>query len=118
MLLIQRATSPYKGWWSLPGGRVRFGESLRDAARRELLEETSISADIDREEIGLVELIEPASPEAAGFHFLVVAFRGRDPEGVAVAGDDAGAVAWVRREALSDYQLVPGTASIIEKSEA
>ena len=42
ILLIKRAKEPYKGQWSIPGGKVKWCESLQQAAEREILEETNV----------------------------------------------------------------------------
>ena len=47
VLIARRAKPPLKGVWSLPGGHVEWGEALRDAARRELKEETGIEAELE-----------------------------------------------------------------------
>ena len=42
VLLIRRGTPPRQGQWSLPGGRIEPGEAVRNAALRELREETGV----------------------------------------------------------------------------
>ena len=69
-LLIQRAKQPAIGLWSLPGGKVEWGEKLEDAARRELLEETALTVD-DLEFGEFVEIIGPSH------HFVISVFVGR-----------------------------------------
>ena len=69
ILLVQRGKPPYRGLWSLPGGRVEFGEALKAAARRELLEETRIVAD-DLDFITLHEAIGERS------HAVIAVFAG------------------------------------------
>jgi 8-oxo-dGTP diphosphatase len=54
VLLIRRANPPYQGCWSIPGGKVEFGETLHEAALRELKEETGIEAAIE----GLIDVFE------------------------------------------------------------
>ena len=54
VLLVQRARAPFRGLWSLPGGSIEPGESAREAALRELKEETGITAEIE----GVVENVE------------------------------------------------------------
>jgi 8-oxo-dGTP diphosphatase len=44
VLLIRRGAPPLKGSWSLPGGRIEWGERAEDAALRELWEETGVEA--------------------------------------------------------------------------
>ena len=54
MLIAKRSKPPFKGVWSLPGGHVELGEGLRDAARRELLEETGVEADL----VTIIDVVE------------------------------------------------------------
>ncbi|MFT6657985.1 NUDIX domain-containing protein [Maritalea sp.] len=84
VLLIERSNPPYKGLWSLPGGRVEPGEELIDAIRRELLEETNLVA----EQLQFVHTLSFDVPR----HELHV-FAGYADIDHAVALDDASATA-------------------------
>jgi 8-oxo-dGTP diphosphatase len=82
VLLIRRGRAPRLGEWSIPGGKVRRGEALHDAALRELLEETNVRAKIG-ELLAVYEIIEPQ------FHYILVDYSALWLSGEPVAGDDA-----------------------------
>lgn len=88
VLLVRRRNPPDAGLWGFPGGRVEFGETVGQAAARELREETTIIA-APGPVLGQMDLI------AEGFHFHLVAVLCRDPVGQPLAGDDADAAEWV-----------------------
>src|SRR5438477_12927799 len=73
ILLVRRARSPAKGFYSLPGGRVEFGESLRAALHREVAEETALRIEI-MELAGWREVLPGA---AGGGHYLIMSFAAR-----------------------------------------
>lgn len=89
VLLIRRGRPPRLGEWSLPGGRVEPGETVREAALRELREETGVEADL----LGLVEVIDGLFP-AEGRHYVLIDFVARWRSGEPVAGDDAAEAAF------------------------
>ena len=63
VLLVKRARPPFAGLWSLPGGKREGQEGPREAARRELKEETGIEADVE----GVVDLVKiPRDEEDSG----------------------------------------------------
>ncbi|MEP3629264.1 MAG: NUDIX domain-containing protein [Hyphomicrobiales bacterium] len=112
-LLIQRAKQPAKGLWSLPGGKVEWGETLEEAARRELLEETALIAD-DLEFSEFVEIVEP------DHHFVISVFVGRlSNQPTPTAGDDAAAAAWYSPAGLNKLddanQMTPTTRQRIKR---
>ena len=89
VLLIRRGTPPLTGEWSLPGGRIEPGEPVRDAALRELMEETGIKAEI----AGLIDvvdaIVENRERTLITRHYVLTDFAARWLEGEPVAGDDA-----------------------------
>jgi 8-oxo-dGTP diphosphatase len=92
VLLIQRRLPPFEGRWALPGGFVREGESLEDAARRELEEETGVR------EVYLEQLYTFGDPDRdpRGRVVTVAYYALLTGEAVPlVAGTDAGAARWV-----------------------
>jgi ADP-ribose pyrophosphatase len=105
VLLVQRGRAPGAGKWSVPGGRVQFGERLTDAVEREVLEETGLHVRADRF-AGWAERIG-ADPEPY-HHVIFDYFASEVGTGEARAGDDATAVAWVALADLSTYDLVDG----------
>jgi 8-oxo-dGTP diphosphatase len=94
VLLIRRGKPPRAGEWSLPGGRVEWGEAVRETARRELFEETGIEAEI-LDLLDVVDAIAPISGQetedgaAPAYHLVLVDFVARWTGGEPRAGDDA-----------------------------
>ena len=82
VLLIRRGRPPRLGEWSIPGGKVEWGESLVEAALRELREETGVEAEL----AGLVEVYEIIEPD---FHYVLIDYAARWLKGDPVAADDA-----------------------------
>jgi ADP-ribose pyrophosphatase YjhB (NUDIX family) len=106
LLLVRRGHGPAAGAWSVPGGRVRFGEELHEAVVREVREETALQVVVDRF-LGWVERIASA-PEP--YHFVILDFvcTPLDPLQALVAGDDAAEATWVPFGDLDCIPLVPG----------
>lgn len=84
VLLIRRGRPPREGEWSLPGGRIEAGEGVRQAALRELAEETGVAADL----LGIVDVVDGLFPET-GHHYVLIDFLAIWTGGEPVAGDDA-----------------------------
>lgn len=116
VLLVRRAGEPYAGRWSFPGGKVRHGERMSEAARRELAEETGLSARMG-EIIATLDVIEPpgATPPAERYHFVLVVLEASEPEGELVASDDASAAGWFTPEEASAMNLTPETAMLLRR---
>jgi ADP-ribose pyrophosphatase YjhB (NUDIX family) len=107
-LLIKRGKPPYKDHWSLPGGLIELGETLLEAATRELLEETGVTAALDLP-VETFDSIQRDDDGKVATHFILTVFCGAYVSGTPLAADDAAALDWVRPEDLADRQTTPGT---------
>ena len=115
ILLVERGREPLKGWWSLPGGVVETGETLADAIRREVREETNLEID----PVQPVEIFERIMPDADGraeYHYVLVDYLCRAAAGEPKPGDDVAAVRWASKHELAAIRLTEGTLGVIEKA--
>lgn len=102
LLLVQRATEPGKGRWSLPGGRVEAGETMAEAVVREVREETGVEV-VCGELVGWVERISDAH------HFVIADFAATPLDAAdPVAADDAQDARWVPLWEVAELDLVDG----------
>ncbi len=86
VLLIKRGRAPFKGHWSIPGGKITFGETIHAALHREVLEETGVKIDI----LGLIDVFESVpQSEAEAHHYVMMDYACRYAGGEVQAGDDA-----------------------------
>jgi mutator protein MutT len=100
ILLVQRGRDPGKGLWAVPGGKVRRGETMREAARREAREETGLDVDVG-DVIWVGEHIDD------DHHLVLVDFAASVIGGQLAAADDADDVRWVSLADTSGYSLTP-----------
>jgi len=100
LLLIRRGVEPSRGKWSIPGGSVEWGESLLDAVRREVREETGLEVEVGKV-AGIFDLI------AEGFHYVIVDYFAHPIGGELHPGDDASEARWVPLDQLDSNELTP-----------
>ena len=112
VLLARRGRAPLAGLWSLPGGGVEIGESLEQAALRELREEVGVEADI----LGFnrhVEAIERDDGGRVRAHFVIASFVARWRAGEPRVSEEAAAVAWVDPAAPGDRPMTRGLPDVL-----
>lgn len=107
LLLVKRDREPARNQWSLPGGRVEWGESLREAVTREVREETGIEIEVEGL-AGIAERIIPDDEGDVSFHYVIMDFWARPKSRDIVAGDDAIEARWVDVEELREMGLTAG----------
>ncbi|MCB1885529.1 MAG: NUDIX hydrolase [Geminicoccaceae bacterium] len=112
ILLVRRSKPPRMGEWSLPGGRQEWGETVEEAGRREVFEETGLRLDEVRV-VAVVDLIERDEGGRAVIHFTLVDLVGEALPGEAVAGDDAAEAAWFDRVEIPKLGLWHETERVI-----
>jgi 8-oxo-dGTP diphosphatase len=117
ILLVERGKEPLKGYWSLPGGILEVGETLDQAIRREVLEETGLVID----PVAIVEIFERIMRDAEGrveYHYVLVDYLCEAIGGKLCAADDASRAEWFERDVLAGLKLTEGSLPVIEKAFA
>jgi 8-oxo-dGTP diphosphatase len=104
VLLIRRAKEPRKGQWSLPGGKLEFGETLTEGLLREVREETGLEVEI-LGHVDEAETIRDAAVGAADDHFVLIDYGARVISGTAVAASDAADARWFSLDEIDALPL-------------
>ena len=114
ILLVERGKEPLKGYWSPPGGRVELGETILEAAAREVMEECAIRLDLSpTAAFGTLDRITHAEDGTLLYHFVLVEVVAIAEEGaIPIAGDDAAACQWWRISELAS--LTPQVDNLVE----
>jgi 8-oxo-dGTP diphosphatase len=114
VLLVKRGSPPLLGEWSLPGGVVELGETLRAAAEREALEETGLIVKAG-EVLEVLDRIIPGKDAAPQYHYVLIDFLCTAEGGKLRAGGDAEAVRWAKKSELAQYKLEKPALRVIGK---
>ena len=112
VLLVRRGQEPAKGQWSLPGGRVDLGETLVNALRREMREETGLDVRVGN----LIEALERIFPNGAAgtsYHYVILDYLCETSAGQPRAGSDVTELAWAGENELSAYNLTEAVTRVI-----
>ena len=118
VLLVQRGRAPLLGEWSIPGGALKVGETLEEALRRELREETGLEVT----PLELLEVLDRIVPDEAGrtrYHYVLIDYLCRvkrsgpqDPR----AATDVSECRWVTPSEVAEYHLRPETLRVVGKA--
>ena len=109
VLLVRRAKSPARGFYSLPGGRVEFGETLHAALHREVDEETALKIEI----AGLAGWREVVPGVGGGGHYLILSFAARWIACEPLLNDEHDDFRWLTPDAIGDLEVTDGLQQII-----
>jgi ADP-ribose pyrophosphatase YjhB (NUDIX family) len=113
VLLVRRARSPGKGFYSFPGGRVEFGESLHAALQREIREETGLGIEI----VGLAGWREVLPSPGGGGHYLIMSFAAHWRAGEPRLNEELDDFKWLPPSALGDLKFTGGLIEVLEAAE-
>jgi 8-oxo-dGTP diphosphatase len=114
VLIARRARAPLKGFYSLPGGRVEYGETLREAALRELYEEVGLRAEIVAFNDHVESILRDGRDVSA--HYVIASFVARWLGGEAQTSSEADSILWVDPESALEAPTTPGLGLIIAKA--
>ncbi|MGS0892352.1 NUDIX hydrolase [Burkholderia stagnalis] len=111
VLLVRRANPPDAGCWGFPGGKIEAGETVADAAVREIAEETAV----DVEALDVFTALDAFDRDAAGglrHHYVLVAVLCKWLRGTPAAGDDALDARWFDLGELDRSDDLPMSAGV------
>lgn len=114
VLLARRGKPPSQGKWSVPGGAVDVGESLEDAARREIREECGIEVELT-DTVEVIQRVTRDETQRVRFHYVIVDYVARWAGGEPRPSAEASEVRWVRPEEFDGLDMTAGTAEVIRR---
>jgi ADP-ribose pyrophosphatase YjhB (NUDIX family) len=114
VLLIRRGQPPLLGEWSLPGGVLECGETLREAVAREVREETGLLVETG-EMLGVYERVIRDDEGRVRYHYVLIDFLCRPVGGDLKAGSDAADVRWFTRDELPTLNLAYDANDVVRK---
>ena len=113
VLLIKRGKAPLLGEWSIPGGMLELGETLRQGAEREALEETGLvvrATDL----LGVFDRIVPDETQRTLYHYVLIDFLCQEISGNMLAAGDASDARWFTRADLSNLSMPEETLKVLQ----
>lgn len=114
VLLVKRGSPPLQGEWSLPGGVVELGETLRAAVEREALEETGLIVKAG-EVIEVLDRILAYNSGAPQYHYVLIDFLCTVQGGELRAGGDAADACWAGESELAEFKVEAPAIEVVRK---
>src|SRR5512141_1552775 len=115
VVVVQRTTEPLKGQWSIPGGALEIGETLRHCAAREALEETGLKVEAS-EVLDVFDSIYPDHEGKPRYHYVLIDFLCRVTGGELKAASDAAQARWITRDEVGKYAMAENAQRVIRKA--
>lgn len=112
VVLVRRTAQPMAGEWSIPGGLLELGETMRLGAEREAREETGLQVEAG-EVLGVLDRILPDASGKLRFHYVLIDFLCRRVAGELRAGGDAAEARWVREAELQSLGVAEPATRVV-----
>lgn len=114
ILLVKRGKDPNKGQWAIPGGSVQLGETLQEAAEREIREETGLTVKAG-EPVYTFDFIERDRRGQVRFHYVIVDLAADLAGGKIHPADDASDAGWFSPEEVEEAGVTETTKNFLRK---
>jgi ADP-ribose pyrophosphatase len=114
VLLVRRGKAPARSQWAIPGGSVNLGESLQQAAQREIFEETGIRIAAGRP-VYVFDVVDVAGDGRVRYHYVIIDLEAVYQGGTLRCGDDALDARWVAPADLQDLEVNPATRRLLQE---
>ncbi len=114
VLLVRRGVAPANGLWAIPGGGLELGETLREAAEREILEETGITI-CAGEPVFTCDVCQRDDDGRVRFHYVIVDLAADYVSGEVLGADDALEARWVAPEEIENLPATKTTVKLLKQ---
>lgn len=114
VLLVKRGQQPNEGEWAIPGGKLKWGETLKQGAEREILEETGVTIEAGELLYQFEHIVSDESGVPA-YHYVVLDVEGQYLSGKPLAADDAADARWIALDELNSVNLNQTTQQALNK---